>query len=488
MALNGQDTQTVGPGQEVPAGARPAIVGIGAAAGGLEALEVLTRRLIPAGLAFIVMERVARKRTSLSEFLARHASLPVVTASDGMPVEADHIYVAPAGAELTVRHGVLRLGTVVPGPGTAQPIDAMLCTLAADLGNRAIGVILSGGGDDGTLGLQAIKESDGITFVQDPSTARRPDMPRSARHAGVADFVLDAEHIADELAWLSQHPYIAARRLQRLDDDTRNRLFLLLRRGFGVDFSGYRPAAIDRRIHRRMVLHKFTRAEDYLGRVQTTTDELGALYGDLLFSASRFFRDPAQFDALTSMVFPQLLQQRGPGAPLRIWVPGCAGGEEAYSIGICLLEYLGDRAADHEIQIFATDIDSGAIGRARQALYQPSIEREVSPQRLRQFFWPSDKGYQVQRAVRDMVVLAHHNLGEDPPFSRIDLVCCRNLLGSLQPARQSKVLRDLHFALCPDGFLLLGPDESMGEPCELFSPVDPQLQLYTKRISTAAAE
>jgi chemotaxis methyl-accepting protein methylase/signal transduction histidine kinase len=488
MVPHGSDTQTSGPGQDVPAGARPAIVGIGAAAGGLEALEALTRRLPAGGLAFVVMERVARRRPALAEFLARHAALPVVPAADGMPAEADHIYVAPPGVELTVRHGVLRLGAALPGQDDPRPIDALLRTLAADLGNRAIGVILSGAGDDGTLGLQAIREADGIAFIQDPSTARQPGMPRSARDAGVADFVLDAEHIADELAWLCRHPYIVARRQQRLDDDTRGRLFLLLRRRFGVDFGGYRPAAIDRRIHRRMVLHKLTRAEDYLRQVQASTTELGALYGDLLFSVTGFFHDPAQFDALTSVVFPQLLAQRSAEAPLRIWVPGCATGEEVYSIAICLLEHLGDRAADHEIQIFATDIDAGAIGRARHATYPLSIERQVSPQRLQRFFLPSDKGYQLQRAVRDLVVLAHHNLGEDPPLSRIDLVSCRNVLGALQPARQSKVLRDLHFALCPDGFLLLGADESMGEPCELFSPVDPQIQLYAKRISATVAE
>jgi PAS domain S-box-containing protein len=489
MSPNGHDTQTSGPGQDAPIGARPAIVGIGAAAGGLEALEALTRRLnTGGGLAFVVMERVSRKRPALTDILARHAALPVVTAEDGMPVEAGHIYVAPPRAELAIRHGVLRLGEARPGSTNPQPIDAMLYTLAADLGNRAIGVILSGAGDDGTLGLQAIREADGIAFVQDPSTARRPDMPRSARHAGVADLVLRPEQIAEELVWLSQHPYIAARRQQRLDDDTRNRLFLLLRREFGVDFAGYRPAAIDRRIHRRMVMHKFTRAEDYLRQVQTSSDELGALYRDLLFSSAGFFRDPAQFDALTSRVFPSLLHQRTRGVPLRIWVPGCASGEEVYSIAICLLEYLGDRAADHEIQIFATDIDTEAISRARQATYPPSIARQVSPRRLQQFFWPSDHSYQVQRAVRDLVVLAHHNLGEDPPFSRIDLVSCRNLLGALQPARQGKVLRDLHFALCPDGFLLLGADESMGEPYELFSAIDPQVQLYAKRAPTASAD
>ena len=264
MSQNGNDMQSSAPGQDASVGARPAIVGIGAAAGGLEALEALTRRLTGGGLAFVVMERVSRKRPALADVLARHAALPVVAAADGMPVEADHIYVAPPRAELTVRHSVLRLGAARPRQGTLRPIDAMLSSLAADLGNRAIGVILSGAGDDGTLGLQAIREADGIAFVQDPSTARRPDMPRNARHAGVADFVLPADQIADELAWLSQHPYIAARRQQRLDDDTRNRLFLLLRRAFGVDFGGYRPAAIDRRIHRRMVMHKFTRAEDYL--------------------------------------------------------------------------------------------------------------------------------------------------------------------------------------------------------------------------------
>ena len=481
----------------VPLGSRPEavaafpIVGIGASAGGLEALETLTRRLATDSMSFVVLPHEAPSGgRPLIEVLARDSTLPVVAICDGTSVAANHIYVTPPGAELAIQRGVLRLAPQRSRAWAARPsIDGFFHTLAAELGNRAVGVLLSRAGDDGTAGLQAIKDADGITFVQRPATASQPGMLQSALEAGVADFALDAGDIADELTRLSRHPYLAARRQQRLDDETRRKLFIRLRSEFAVDFGGYRPTTIERRIHRRMVLHKLDRGDDYLRHVEGHPDELGVLYSELLFCVTGFFNHPAQFDALTSQVFPMLTADRAPGAPLRIWVVGCATGEEAYSIAICLREYLDERALGCPVQIFASDIDDRAIARARQGLYPSSIERQLSPQRLLRFFIPAEGGFQIKRTIRDMVVFARHNVAEDPPFSRIDLVSCRNVLAALQPAVQSKVSRALHFALRPDAFLLLGTDESAGAESELFGPIDLATRLYAKRpVATNSVE
>ncbi|HEX7837377.1 MAG TPA: CheR family methyltransferase [Kofleriaceae bacterium] len=459
------------------------IVGIGASAGGLEALEAMTKRLTAGGMAFIVLQHLAPGHESiLTDILARDTALTVTTVADGMPVEIDHIYVTPPNAELAIHQRVLYL---MPPEATRRgprpSIDAFFRTLAADLGNLAVGVILSGAGSDGTLGLKAIKEADGVTFAQDPSTANQPSMPQSALDAGVADFALRAQEIGDELMRLSQHPYVGARPQKLFDEDARSKLFILLRSAFGVDFAAYKPTTIDRRILRRLMLHKLDRLEDYLSYVQTNAAELNVLYSDLLIGVTAFFRDKEPFEVLKAVAFPALLDSRRPDVPLRIWVAGCATGEEAYSIAMCLIEHLGDRAPGCKIQIFATDIDDAALAHARQAAYPQSIELDVSPQRLQRFFSRSDDGYQINRALRDMVVFARHNLGKDPPFSRIDLVCCRNVLIYMQPALQKKVLRVLHYALNPDAFLLLGTSESVGEASDLFSLVDRKNKLYTKK-------
>ena len=483
MTPHDSDTQASQAAPESPAAAAFPIVGIGASAGGLEALEAMTRRLTADGMAFVVLQHLAPGHDSiLTDILARNTAMPVATVTDGMPVEVDHIYVTPPNAELAIHQRVLRL--MPPDPARRGPrpnIDAFLRTLAADLGKLAIGVILSGAGSDGTLGLKAIKEEGGVTFVQDPATASQPSMPQSALDAGVADFALRAEEIGDELARLSTHPYVAARPQKRFDEDTRSKLFILLRSAFGVDFGVYKPTTIERRIQRRLMLHKLDRLEDYLSYVQANAAELNLLYSDLLIGVTAFFRDKEPFEALTSVVFPRLFDSRRPDVPLRVWVAGCSTGEEAYSIAICLLEYLGDRSPGYKVQIFATDVDDQALAQARTAIYPESIDLDVSPQRLQRFFARSDKGFQVNRAIRDMVVFAHHNLGKDPPFSHIDLVSCRNVLIYMQPPLQKKVLRVLHYALGPDAFLLLGTSESVGEASDLFTLVDRKNKLYTKK-------
>jgi two-component system, chemotaxis family, CheB/CheR fusion protein len=503
-AIEGSSTPSTGPGGgddpvapadvSSPAVQEPApfpIVGIGASAGGLEALEVLTKRLSPTGMAFVVLQHLAPGHDSaLADILSRDTALKVVTLVDGTPAEINHIYVAPPGVDVTVHQGTLCLA---PPPavrrGSRLSIDAFFGSLAADRGASAIGVILSGAGTDGTLGLSAIKERGGITFVQEPTTARQSSMPQSALDSGCADFCLSPAEIGDELTQLSTHPYVFPKRVPRaFDPHLRGRLFVLLRSAFGVDFSAYKTPTLERRIQRRMALHRLTRLEEYLEVVQANAGELSLLYGDLLINVTAFFRDPEAYEALRSLVWPQLVDGRDPDVPIRIWVAGCASGEEAYSIGICLLEHLGDRASGFRVQIFATDIDERALSQARSAVYPQSIELDVSPERLKRFFTRSDKGgYRVCLAVRDLVVFARHNLGKNPPLPHMDLVSCRNVLIYMQPALQKKVLRTLHYALKANAFLLLGASDSVGDGSDLFSLLDRKAKLYSKKEITRAA-
>jgi two-component system CheB/CheR fusion protein len=458
------------------------VVGIGASAGGLEALEGLLRRLASDAMAFIVVQHLAPGHESvLTEILSRATSMRVVTVHEGIKVETGTIYVTPPDVEISIAQGVLhavQASNRVP----RHTIDAFFRTLAADLGPLAIGVILSGAGTDGMLGLRAIMEAGGICFVQEPSTAAHASMPQAAIDGGYADYCLSPGEIRDELMRLSGHSYVAKRRPPHVfSQETLAQLFEKLRRAFGVDFSGYKLATVERRIQRRMALHKFEKLDDYLKSIATNSHELSALYGDLLIGVTSFFRDREAFEALKSLVFPRLLEKRSTEVPIRIWIPGCSTGEEAFSIAMCLLEYLDSRPGGHKIQIFGTDIDEQALIRARQAVYPQSIELDISPDRLQRFFSYHDHGYQVSRQIRDMVVFARHNLGKDPPFSHLDLISCRNVLIYMQSPLQRKVLRVFHYALKSDAFLLLGTSESVGDAADQFSLWDRKLKIYSKK-------
>ncbi|MCZ7687642.1 MAG: hypothetical protein M5U28_56445 [Sandaracinaceae bacterium] len=479
------------PARETPAQpaddeARPAhpfpVVGIGASAGGLEALERLTTRLAPSGMAFVVLQHLAPGHESvLTDILARGSTLKVVTIENGMKVEPNTIFVAPPNVELALYEGALRVSQPAEKRFPRHSIDAFFRSIASEARASAVGVILSGSGSDGTLGLKAIKEEGGITFVQDPSTAGQPSMPQSALDAGYADFCLSPAEIGEELARLGTHPYVARAAPRPFDEESRVKLMLLLRSAFGIDFGSYKRTTVDRRIQRRLAVHKLERLEDYLTLVATQPRELSVLCSELLIGVTRFFRDAEPFEALKTEALPQLLEDRPSVAPLRVWVAGCSTGEEAYSIAICLVEHLTAASMHHRIQIFATDVDEQALVVARQGLYPQSIELDVSPERLRLFFTRTDKGYQVKRSVRDLVVFARHNLGKDPPFSRLDLLSCRNVLIYMQPALQRKVLRVFHYALQPSGFLLLGSSESVGEDSDLFALVDRKMRLYQRK-------
>jgi two-component system CheB/CheR fusion protein len=471
------------------------IVGIGASAGGLEALTALLSNIKLDCMAFVVVQHLAPKHESfLPALLSRTSNIKVLAAADGTQVEPNKVYVIPPNSDLAILQGVLH---VMSPPRTATPhgphlpVDYFFRSLAADQGTRSIGIVLSGTGSDGTFGLKAIKEAGGITFAQDPSTAKYDGMPRNAMESGWSDFCLPPDGIAQELQNISQHPYLARAKQPALQtQESVAKLIVLMRTAFGNDLSYYKPTTIDRRIERRMALHKIEKLTDYIKFVQSSADELRLLYKDMLISVTSFFRDHDPVDTLTQTIFPRLMERKETGAHIRIWVPACSTGEEAYSIAICLLEYLGDRAPDYRLQIFGTDVDENSIQHARRGVYPENIGLDVSAERLQRFFIKKESEYQVARRVRDMVVFSTQNVTKDAPFSRLDLVTCRNLLIYLRPTMQKKVLRILHYALLPTGFLMLGSSETVGESSEYFSLIDRKNKIYSKRnvASVAALE
>jgi two-component system CheB/CheR fusion protein len=461
------------------------VVGVGASAGGLDALSSLLSNMVLDSTAVVVVQHLSPAHESvLPALLSRASNYKVQQAEDGQKVEPNHVYVIPPNADLALLRGVLHVMTVATGQPRAPhlPIDYFFRTLAEDQGSRAVGVVLSGTGTDGTFGLKAIKEAGGITFAQDPTTARLEGMPRSAVDSGFADFALSPEAIAQQLAQISRHPYISRKRIPAPEvQQGISKLIVLMRAAFGNDLTYYKPTTIDRRVERRMALHRIDKLSDYVKYVQATPEELRLLYKDMLISVTGFFRDHEPFEVLKSRIFPRILEQKTQGSQIRIWIPACSTGEEVYSVAIALLEFLGDRVADYRIQVFGTDVEEDSVTQARRGIYPQNIEQEVSPERLRRFFVKVDSKYQVSRRVRDMVVFSNQNVIKDAPFSPLDLVTCRNLLIYLRPAIQKKVLRILNYSLLPTGYLMLGTSETVGEASEYFTLVDRKNKLYSKR-------
>lgn len=465
------------------------IVGIGASAGGLEAFTQLLGALpLDTGLAIVLVQHLDPKHESMLTALLSHATpLPIHEARDGMRLEANHVYVIPPNTNLAVLHGRLSLMPRIEARGQHLPVDYFLRSLAADQKGRAIGVILSGTASDGTEGLRAIKAEGGMTFSQDEKSAKYNGMPHSAIAAGVVDFVLPPEGIARELARIGRHPYVAlpvatkAEDVLPESDEDLNKVFILLRSATGVDFSFYKPTTLKRRIARRMMLHKVESLANYIRFLKQTPGEVDALYQDLLINVTNFFREPEVFEALKKKIFPRLLKDRPARTPIRVWVPGCSTGEEAYSLAIALLEFLGARGASVPVQIFATDISEPAIDKARAGIYPAGIAADVSAARLRRFFAKHNGGFQISKAVRDVCVFARQDVTKDPPFSKLDLISCRNLLIYFGPALQKRVIPTFHYSLKPDGLLLLGNSETIGGFADLFALADRQHKLYTRK-------
>ena len=460
------------------------VVGIGASAGGLEAVSELLRNL-PAktGIAFVLVQHLDPHHESiLADLLGNYTPMPVMQVHGDVPVEPDHVYVIPPNAAMVIVDGILR----VSRPAQAlsyqrRPIDAFFVSLAENMRNRAIGVVLSGAASDGTLGLKAIKAEGGITFAQN-DTAKFDGMPRSAIAAGAVDFVLAPRDIAHELAALARRPTPRPGPEQPFGDSAAmDEILEMVRRRSGVDFRLYKQATIQRRLARRMAVQKAETLADYLGVLRRYPDETDALFDDLLIKVTEFFRDGPVFEALKTETFPSLTRDRSEDEPLRIWIPGCSTGEEIYSIAICLLEFLEAAGLSRSLLMFGTDASERVIERARAGIFDESAISAVSPERLGRFFTRSDSGYQINRNVREMCVFSRHVLGVDPPLSRMDLISCRNLLIYFSAALQQRVLETFAYAIRPAGYLLVGRSENTGRLSEFFDPVDAEHRIYAKR-------
>ena len=471
------------------------IVGVGASAGGLEAFRSLLQALpSKTGMAFVLVQHLDPEHESLLTRLLSHATrMPVSEVTEGVAVEPNHVYVIPPNKSLGIRNGILHLLARKRQTPKHMPIDAFLNSLAENESNRAIGVILSGVATDGTAGLGAIKAAGGITFAQDAKSAKYDGMPRSAVAAGCVDFVLPPEGIARELKRISQHPYLGMP--ERLATGSREgertqdllKIFALLRNATRTDFNNYKRSTINRRIARRMVLHKISSLRQYLKYLHENRAELMALYEDLLIHVTSFFREPETFRALKETVLPRILRNKAPGEPIRIWVAGCSTGEEVYSIAITVVEFLRQQESSLPIQIFGTDVSDTALEKARVGLYPESALSGITATRLRQFFVRADGGYRITKAVREMCVFARQDMTKDPPYSRLDLVTCRNVLIYMEPVLQKKVMTVLHYALNPHGFLVLGRSESISGFSELFTTVGRKHKIYSKKSSRKRA-
>ena len=462
------------------------IVGIGASAGGLEAFtELLGALPIDTGLAFVLVPHLApRYASQMAGILSRATAMQVTEVGDKQRVEPNRVYVIPPNRNLSLSQGTLRLLPREKGPGQYKPIDFFFHSLAEDQGDQAIGVILSGTANDGTLGLEEIKAAGGITFAQD-DTARQNSMPHSAVASGCVDFVLSPAEIANEIGRIARHPHLFhGAPAGRKTDPAHNQILEAVRKVTDVDFSQYKASSVYRRITRRMVLHKMEALRDYLRFLRENPGEAEALYQDILIHVTRFFRDPETFEALKSTVLPGLLANRSRSEPLRVWVVGCSTGEEAYSLAILFAELAVAKGAKLPVQIFATDLNGAVIQKARAGVYPKSIAQDVSPERLRRFFVEVEGSYRIGKTIREMCVFARHNLLTDPPFSQLDLISCRNLLIYLEPALQQKVVPLLHYALKPDGVLLLGNSESIGSYSGLFEASDAKHKIYARKPST----
>jgi two-component system, chemotaxis family, CheB/CheR fusion protein len=466
--------------------ARFPIVGIGASAGGLAAFEAFFSGMpsTESAMAFVLVQHLAPDHKSiLVELVKRYTRMAVFEVEDGMRVQPNCAYIIPPNRDMALLNCTLQLFEPVAARGQRLSIDFFFRSLAQDQGQRAICIILSGSGSDGTQGMRAVKAGGGMAMAQNPASTEYDAMPRSAIATGLVDYVLPPAEMATQLIAYAGRALPKAK--QRASqpapkvDDALNKVFVLLRAHTGHDFSQYKRNTVARRIERRMAVQEIAQLDDYLRYVQGNPSELEALFQDLLIGVTNFFRDPEAFAAL-ELQLALLLSTKQTDAAVRAWTSGCSTGEEAYSLSILLREQMEALKRSFRLQIFATDIDSRAIDTARAGLYPASIAQDVSPERLARFFSVEDGSYRIQKSIRDQLIFSEQDLIKDPPFSKLDLICCRNLLIYLGPELQRKVLRLFHYALNPNGLLFLGSSETIGDFADLFSPVDRKAKLYQR--------
>lgn len=479
------------------------IVGIGASAGGLEAfIQVFSKMPVDMGMAFVLVQHLDPTHPSMSaDIISRATQLMVEEVKDGTRILPNHIYIIPPNYNMVVQNGVLNLSVRDVTSGPHMTIDSFFQSLARSEKQRAVGIVLSGTGTDGTAGLWAIKAEGGVAYAQDPSSAKYVGMPQHAITAGVVDLILKPEDIKNELLRIRTHPYLASKKWESteqllsdermpgaydvvdrdsLADETLDKLFALLRSCKRVDFSGYKKTTIMRRIQRRMMVRKSKSLEDYLSFLEVHDDEVDALYNDILINVTGFFRNPESFRALKKHVFSALVNNKPKGSIIRIWVPGCSTGEEVYSIAISLIEFLRESRKQNSIQIFATDICEHAIQRARAGQYSEVEIKGLSKKHLKHFFERAENGYRVNKTVRDLCLFSQHDVTSDPPFAKLDLVSCRNVMIYFDKTLQRRVVPIFHYALLPEGFLWLGQAENIGEFSQLFNLVEKTHKIYSR--------
>ncbi|HOY59979.1 MAG TPA: chemotaxis protein CheB, partial [Verrucomicrobiota bacterium] len=475
--------------------ARFPIVGIGSSAGGLEALEQFLGHVqAQSGMAFVIVQHLdPTRKGGMAELLQRATKMKVVQVKDRTPVKPDCVYVIPPNKNMSIFHSVLHLFEPDTPRGLRLPIDYFFRALADDQQERSIGVVLSGMGSDGTLGLRAIKERGGLVVVQDPVTAKFDGMPHSAVETGLADIVAPVTELADRIkAYLEHAPTGMATRMlfEGKAKSSLDKVVLLLRSQTGHDFSLYKKSTLYRRVERRMAIHQVDRIATYVRYLQENPAEVERLFKELLISVTSFFRDAAAWTQLRDEVLPCLLTDRTAGQPLRVWVPGCSTGEEAYSIAMVCKEAIErfKPRMNVALQVFATDLDREAIDRARQGFFPANIVADVESERLARFFTKEEGGYRVNKDVRETIIFAVQNLIMDPPFTRLDLLSCRNLLIYLEQELQKRLLPLFHYSLAPGGFLFLGSAESTGGFTDLFAPLTNKSRFFRRNETPARAE
>lgn len=462
------------------------IVGIGASAGGLEAFKTFFTELPDApGMAFVIVQHLDPTHKSLMvDLLKKYTKMQISEVKNHTEVVKDHVYIIPPNKDMAIFNGILHLMEPSLPRGFRKPIDFFQRSLANDQGLRAVGIILSGTGTEGTMGLKDIKGHGGLTIVQDPETAQYDGMPRSAITAGVQDFILPIKEIPKLLIKYSKN-----RNLKPIEKpveavknkDLLEKIFILLRNETGCNFGDYKDSTVIRRVEKRMAINQITKLEDYIKYLQKNTEEVIKLFNELLIGVTSFFRDKEPFEILKKEVIPKIIEKKSNGDTIRIWIPGCSTGEEAYSIAIIFDEVISKQKKNLKVQIFASDIDEKAINIARLGLYPDTIVTDVEKDRLYSYFSVEGQSYRIKKEIRDQIVFAEHNLMKDPPFSKLDMISCRNLLIYLNIEAQKKVFSIFHYALINEGILLLGSSESLGEYADAFEVIDRKNKFFNRK-------